>query len=132
LAASTVGTLLSLGLIALLAWIVVRAVQRPGDRPFEPAHDVEQDTAERLLADRFPRGETVSAVPRAADVAVRTVVTAVPAADELLSRFRDADLLVVGSRGRAGSAARRWARSPRPDAPPGRRAAEGLRSRPGP
>lgn len=44
----------------------------------------------------------MSAVPGTADVAVRTVVTLGPAADELLSRSRDADLLVVGSRGRGG------------------------------
>ncbi|MGY1633463.1 universal stress protein [Geodermatophilus sp. SYSU D01186] len=48
------------------------------------------------------REPAVAAVPGVADVAVRTVVTAGPAADELLSRSRDADLLVVGSRGRGG------------------------------
>jgi putative membrane protein len=56
-AASTIGSLLFLGLIALVAWLVVRAVRRPGASPTWPAHTVEQDTAERLLADRFARGE---------------------------------------------------------------------------
>ncbi|MGY1704785.1 universal stress protein [Geodermatophilus sp. SYSU D00697] len=42
------------------------------------------------------------AVSGAADVAVRTVAAEGPAAQELLRRSADADLLVVGSRGRGG------------------------------
>jgi len=56
-AASTIGTLLLLGVVALVAWVVVRAVRRPGDGPSWTVHTVEQDAAERLLADRFARGE---------------------------------------------------------------------------
>ncbi|SHN87764.1 putative membrane protein [Geodermatophilus obscurus] len=56
-AASMIGTLLFLGLIALVAWLVVRAVRRPGDGFSRPTYTAGQDTAERLLADRFARGE---------------------------------------------------------------------------
>jgi putative membrane protein len=56
-AATTVSSLLFLGLIALIAWLVIRAVRRPGDGPQRPARTAGQDTAERLLADRFARGE---------------------------------------------------------------------------
>src|SRR3712207_3926736 len=56
-AATTLGSLLSLALIGLVAWLVVRAVRRPGDGSSWAAPTVEQDTAERLLADRFARGE---------------------------------------------------------------------------
>jgi putative membrane protein len=56
-AATTVSSLLFLGLIALIAWLVVRAVRRPEDGPQRPARTAGQDTAERLLADRFARGE---------------------------------------------------------------------------
>ncbi|MGY1679971.1 SHOCT domain-containing protein [Geodermatophilus sp. SYSU D01176] len=56
-AATTLGSLLFLGLVGLVAWSVVRAVRRPGDGPSWPAQAAGQDTAERLLADRFARGE---------------------------------------------------------------------------
>jgi putative membrane protein len=55
-AATTIGFLLLLGLIALIAWSVVRAVRRPGGGPLDPRAPG-QDTAEQLLADRFARGE---------------------------------------------------------------------------
>ena len=56
-AATTLGSLLFLALVGLVAWLVVRAARRPGDGLSTPAHTVEQDTAEQLLADRFARGE---------------------------------------------------------------------------
>ncbi|MGY1679970.1 universal stress protein [Geodermatophilus sp. SYSU D01176] len=68
------------------------------------AETVRAQTEERVAAflEEVRQDPAVSAVPGAADVAVRTVLTAGPAAGELLSRSRDADLLVVGSRGRGG------------------------------
>jgi putative membrane protein len=56
-AAGTIGFLLTLGLLALIAWLVVRAVRRPGYGPPQPPRTAGQDTAERVLADRFARGE---------------------------------------------------------------------------
>ena len=55
--ATTLGGLLFLAVLGLLAWLVVRAVQRPGDGSARPPRTAGQDTAERLLADRFARGE---------------------------------------------------------------------------
>ena len=55
--ATTLGSLLFLALLGLIAWLVVRAVRRPGDGPPRSARTAGQDTAERLLADRFARGE---------------------------------------------------------------------------
>ena len=54
---TTLGSLLLLALLGLIAWLVVRAVQRPGDGPARPPRTAGQDTAERLLADRFAQGE---------------------------------------------------------------------------
>lgn len=54
---ASLGSLLFLALIAFVAWVVVRAVRRPGDGPPRTARTAGQDTAERLLADRFARGE---------------------------------------------------------------------------
>ena len=48
------------------------------------------------------RDPAVVAVSGAAEVPIRTVVTARPTAQELVNRSADADLLVVGSRGRGG------------------------------
>ena len=56
-AATTLASLLFLALLGLVAWLVVAVVRRPGDGPPRAAHTGEQDTAERLLADRFARGE---------------------------------------------------------------------------
>ena len=56
-AATTVSSLLFLGLVGLVVWLVVRAVRGPGADPYRPAHSAGQDTAEQLLADRFARGE---------------------------------------------------------------------------
>ena len=56
-AATTVSSLLVLGLVGLVVWVVVRAVRRPGDGPSGLARTAGQDPAERLLADRFARGE---------------------------------------------------------------------------
>jgi putative membrane protein len=56
-AATTLGSLLFLALLGLVAWLVVRTVRRPGGGPTRPVHTAGQDTAERLLADRFARGE---------------------------------------------------------------------------
>jgi nucleotide-binding universal stress UspA family protein len=66
------------------------------------AGTVRAQTGERVsaLLEAVRQDPAVAAVPGAADVAVRTVVTPDPAAGALLGRSRDADLLVVGSRGR--------------------------------
>ena len=56
-AATTFGSLVVLGLVGLVVWVVVRAVRRPGDGPSRLARTAGQDTAEQLLADRFARGE---------------------------------------------------------------------------
>ena len=56
-AATTIGSLLFLGLVGLVVWLVVRAVRGPAAGPSRPARPAGQDTAERLLADRFARGE---------------------------------------------------------------------------
>jgi putative membrane protein len=56
-AVTTVSSLLVLGLLALVAWAVVRAVRRPGDGYSWPTPTAGQETAERLLADRFARGQ---------------------------------------------------------------------------
>jgi len=55
--ATTLGSLLLLGLLGLVAWLVIRAVRGPVGGPTGPARTAGQDTAERLLADRFARGE---------------------------------------------------------------------------
>ncbi|MGR6964465.1 hypothetical protein ACU610_08410 [Geodermatophilus sp. URMC 61] len=55
--ATTLGSLLLLGLLGLVAWLVVSAVRRPGGGPLTSMRTTGQDTAERLLADRFARGE---------------------------------------------------------------------------
>jgi nucleotide-binding universal stress UspA family protein len=54
------------------------------------------------LVDDVRRDPAVTAVPGAATLPARTVLSAGPAAPVLLERARDADLLVVGSRGRGG------------------------------
>jgi nucleotide-binding universal stress UspA family protein len=76
---------------------------------WDPAAAGDATTAEIVRAETVGRvaallGEVRRdpTVPGAADVAVRTVVTADPAAGALVDRSRDADLLVVGSRGRDG------------------------------
>ena len=56
-AATSLGSLLLLALVGLIACLVVAAVRRPGDGPPGAARTGEWDTAERLLADRFARGE---------------------------------------------------------------------------
>ncbi|SDL88257.1 putative membrane protein [Geodermatophilus siccatus] len=56
-AATTLASLLFLALLGLVAWVVVRAVRRPGDGPSRAPRTAGPDTAERLLADRFARGE---------------------------------------------------------------------------
>ena len=56
-AATTISSLLFIGLVGLVVWLVVRAVRRPGDGPYRPVRPAGQDTAEQLLADRFARGE---------------------------------------------------------------------------
>ena len=56
-AATTLGSLLFLALVGLVVWLTICAVRRPGYGPSWSARPVEQDTAERLLADRFARGE---------------------------------------------------------------------------
>lgn len=55
--ATTLASLLFLALLALVAWLVLRAVRRPGGDPPRPGRAAEWDTAERVLADRFARGE---------------------------------------------------------------------------
>jgi putative membrane protein len=74
-AATTVSSLLFLGLIALIAWLVVRAVRRPGDGPSRAARTAGQETAERLLADRFARGEIDEDEYRGRLATLRTVGT---------------------------------------------------------
>jgi nucleotide-binding universal stress UspA family protein len=59
-----------------------------------------EETVSRLVAE-VRRDLAVSAAG-AADIPIRTVVTAGPAAQQLVDRSADADLLVVGSRGRGG------------------------------
>lgn len=56
-AATTVVPLVFLGLLALVAWLVVRAAGGLGEGHPRPARAGGQDTAERVLADRFVRGE---------------------------------------------------------------------------
>ena len=56
-AATTISSLLFLGLVGLVAWLVVGAARRSGGGSYRPARTAGQDTAEQLLADRFARGE---------------------------------------------------------------------------
>jgi nucleotide-binding universal stress UspA family protein len=75
-----------------------------GGAPVEVAHvDVIRDDAEsktREFLAEVRRDPVVAVVPGVDEVPVSLAVTVGPAAQELVDRSRDADLLVVGSRGR--------------------------------
>jgi putative membrane protein len=68
--ATTLGSLLLLGLLGLVAWLVIRAVRGPVGGPTGPARTAGQDTAERLLAAtgspvaRSTRRSTAGGCPR--------------------------------------------------------------------
>lgn len=53
----SLGSVLLLALVGFVAWLVVRAADRPGAGSPPPARTAAQGTAERVLADRFARGE---------------------------------------------------------------------------
>jgi len=66
--------------------------------------EVRTDTEERAraLVEDVRHDPAVTAVPDSAGVPVRVVVVAEPAAELLVRRAEEADLLVIGSRGRSG------------------------------
>jgi nucleotide-binding universal stress UspA family protein len=65
-------------------------------------HDTEDRT--RALVDEVRRDGEVASVPGVGDVEVQVLVVAGAAAEHLVDRSRNADLLVVGSRGRGAVA----------------------------